>query len=90
MLKDAEEFAKIDKERSSLILMKKESELLINDANSKIAKLLINDQKTQQEKEIIEEIENLIKILDSSINAEDIEKIKLNRENLQNKINSLK
>jgi molecular chaperone DnaK len=90
MLKDAEEFAKIDKERSSLILMKKESELLINDANSKIAKLLINDQKTQQEKEIIEEIENLIKILGSSINSEDIEKIKLNRENLQNKINSLK
>jgi molecular chaperone DnaK len=86
MLKDAEEFAKIDKEKSNLILIQKESELLINDANSKISEFLKNDQKTEEDKEKIKEIENLINILNSCINSEDIEKIKSAKENLQKKI----
>jgi molecular chaperone DnaK len=90
MLKDAEEFAKIDKEKSDLIIIQKESELLINDANSKISELLINDQKTEEQKEIIEEIKNLIQILNSSLNSQDLEKIKSAKQNLQNKIKSNK
>ncbi len=90
MLKDAEEFAKIDKEKSNLILIQKESELLINDANSKISELLINDQKTQEQTETITEIKNLIEILSSCINSQDIEKIKSAKQNLQNKIKSNK
>lgn len=90
MLKDAEEFAKIDKEKSDLIIIQKESELLINDANSKISELLINDQKTEEQKEIIEEIKNLIQILNSSLNSQDLEKIKSAKQNLQNKIKNNK
>ena len=90
MLKDAEEFAKIDKEKSDLIIIQKESELLINDANSKISELLINDAKTEEQKEIIEEIKNLIQILNSSLNSQDLEKIKSAKQNLQNKIKSNK
>ena len=90
MLKDAEEFAKIDKEKSDLIIIQKESELLINDSNSKISELLINDQKTEEQKEIIEEIKNLIQILNSSLNSQDLEKIKSAKQNLQNKIKSNK
>jgi len=86
MLKDAEEFAKIDKEKSDLIIIQKESELLINDANSKISELL----KTEEQKEIIEEIKNLIQILNSSLNSQDLEKIKSAKQNLQNKIKSNK
>lgn len=90
MLKNAEEFAKIDKEKSDLIIIQKESELLINDANSKISELLINDEKTEEQKEIIEEIKNLIQILNSSLNSQDLEKIKSAKQNLQNKIKSNK
>ena len=90
MLKNAEEFAKIDKEKSDLIIIQKESELLINDANSKISELLINDEKTEEQKEKIEEIKNLIQILNSSLNSQDLEKIKSAKQNLQNKIKSNK
>ena len=66
------------------------SELLINDANSKISELLLSDEKTEEQKEIIEEIKNLIQILNSSLNSQDLEKIKSAKQNLQNKIKSNK
>jgi molecular chaperone DnaK len=89
MVKNAEEFAKSDKERSNLILIKKESELLIYDINLKLEEFNKNNQKTEEETEIIKEIENLIKILNQTTNLQNIEEIKFAKENLENEFNIL-
>jgi molecular chaperone DnaK len=89
MVKDAEEFAKTDKERSNLILMKKESELLIYDINSKLEEYNKNQEKTEEEITLIKEVENLCQILNQVNNLENIEEIKIAKQNLENKFNTL-
>jgi molecular chaperone DnaK len=91
MIKDAEEFSKSDEQRINFINAKKDSELLIYDANSTLEK--INEtkdlEKTEEQTNLIEEIPNLIKSLTKTITTENIKEIIEQKNILQEKLTIL-
>jgi len=91
MIKDAEEFSKSDEQRINFINAKKDSELLIYDANSALEKINQNKdfKKTEEQINLIGEIPNLIKTLTETIPTENIKEIIEQKNLLQEKLNIL-
>jgi molecular chaperone DnaK len=94
MVKDAEEFAKADQERSVVTVLKKDSELLIYDATTNLEKIKKTFEADttkifDKEKALIDEIESLIKTLNQAIISDNIEQIKSEKQILQEKLSSL-
>jgi len=85
MVKDAEEFAKVDQERSKLVNAKKDSELLIYDVNSTIEKINVNPAKTSEQTNLIEEVQDLVEKLNQAVSSENIEDIEAKQITLQEK-----
>jgi molecular chaperone DnaK len=94
MVKDAEEFAKADQERSVITVLKKDTELLIYDTTTNIEKI----KKTfevdiiknfDKEKALIDEIESVMKSLNQAIISDNIEQIKSEKQILEQKVSSL-
>lgn len=91
MVKDAEEFAKVDEERSNLILLKKDAELLVYDASSALEKIEKNEElkKTTEQTNLITEVQDLIQKVNQAIISEIIEDIKFQKTTLQEKLKTL-
>jgi molecular chaperone DnaK len=85
MIADAEEFANMDKKRRELTQLKNNADSLIYDANKKLENLESNDQDNQ--KDLIDEIKDLIKVIENSLNSEDVKTITTNLQNLEQKLN---
>lgn len=92
MLDDAEEFSKLDKEKITLIVLKNEANLLIEDTTNYIERLYrdVEFNKTQKELDIIKEIENLTQKLTQSLISDNVELIKAEKNLIEEKFVILK